>query len=140
MYSLFPFYHFLTFSAIFSYSDIMLSQCNFNYIDLINDIETIRTISFGKFATTQINRNNDNFFFFKIAITKIIMSIFVNKIDTYLRQNKNKVCNASIYLYKQFYNSFKIILSKIFLVFKRPGIYCHELIFCKWVNLEKPRY
>ena len=140
MYSLFPFYHFLTFSTIFSYSDIMLSQCNFNYIDVINDIETIRTISFGKFATTQINRNNDNFFFFKIAITKIIMSIFVNKIDTYLRQNKTKVCNASIYLYKQFYNSFKIILSKIFLVFKRPGIYCHELIFCKWVNLEKPRH
>ena len=140
MYSLFPFYHFLTFSTIFSYSDIMLSQCNFNYIDLINDIETIRTISFGKFATTQINRNNDNFFFFKIAITKIIMSIFVNKIDTYLRQNKTKVCNASIYLYKQFYNSFKIILSKRFLVFKRPGIYCHELIFCKWVNLEKPRH
>ena len=140
MYSLFPFYHFLTFSAIFSYSDIMLSQCNFNYIDLINDIETITTISFGKFATTQINRNNDNFFFFKIAITKIIVSIFVNKIDIYLRQNKTKVCNANIYLYKQFYNSFKIILSKRFLVFKTQGIYCHELIFCKWVNLEKPRY
>ena len=140
MYSLFPFYHFLTFSTIFSYSDIMLSQCNFNYIDVINDIETIRTISFGKFATTQINRNNDNFFFFKIAITKIIMSIFVNKIDTYLRQNKTKVCNASIYLYKQFYNSFKIILSKRFFVFFRPGIYCHELVFCKWVNLEKPRH
>ena len=70
MYSLFPFYHFLTFSAIFSYSDIMLSQCNFNYIDLINDIETIRTISFGKFATTQINRNNDNFFFLQNSNNK----------------------------------------------------------------------
>ena len=48
----------------------MLSQCNFNYIDLINDIETIRTISFGKFATTQINRNNDNFFFLQNSNNK----------------------------------------------------------------------
>ena len=29
------------------------------------DIGTIGTISFGNFATTQINRNKDNFYFFE---------------------------------------------------------------------------
>ena len=41
-------------------------------------------------------------------------------------------------MYKQFYISFKIILNKRFLVFKMQGLYCYELIFHKWVNLQKP--
>ena len=51
-----------------------------------------------------------------------------------------KISNANIYMYKQFYISFKIILNKQFLAFKTQGLYCHELIFCKWVHLQKPRY
>ena len=51
-----------------------------------------------------------------------------------------KVPNPNIYMYKQFYISFKIILNNKFLVFKIQGLYCHELIFCKFVNLQKPRY
>ena len=47
-----------------------------------------------------------------------------------------KVSNANIYMYKQFYISFKIILHKSFLVFKKQGLYCHELIFCKWNFFE----
>ena len=66
MYSLIPLYHFLTFSVpcepILGYSGIMLSRSNFNNIDVITDIGIIGTISLGKFATTQINRNEDNFY------------------------------------------------------------------------------
>ena len=51
-----------------------------------------------------------------------------------------KVSNGNIYMYKQFYIPFKIMLSKRFLVFKTQRLYCHELILCKWVNLQKPRY
>ena len=53
-----------------------------------------------------------------------------------------KVSNANIYKYKQFDISckIKIILRKKFLVFKTQGLYCHELIFSKWVNLQKPIY
>ena len=40
----------------------MLSRCNINNIDVITDIGTIATNSFGNFATTQMNRNNDNFY------------------------------------------------------------------------------
>ena len=53
------------------------SRCNFNDIDVITDIGTIGIISFGNFATTQINRNNDNFY--------------------YLQNNTNKDYNANIY-------------------------------------------
>ena len=71
----------LTFSAPVTYSKLfwyrVLSQCNFNNIDVITDIGTIGTISFGNFATTQINRNKDNFYF--------------------LQNNTNKDCNANIY-------------------------------------------
>ena len=41
-------------------------------------------------------------------------------------------------MYKQFYISSEIILNNRFLVFKIQGSYCHELIFCKWVNLQNP--
>ena len=34
------------------------------------------------------------------------------------------------------YNFFKVILKRRFLVFKRQGLYCHELIFFKWVNFR----
>ena len=50
-----------------------------------------------------------------------------------------KVSDANIYMHKQFYISFKIILNKRFLVFKIHDLYCHELIFCKPLNLQKPR-
>ena len=60
------------------------------------------------------------YIFFKIALTKF--------------------SNANIYMYKQFYISFKIILNKRFLVPKRQGLHCDELIFRKLLNLLKPRY
>ena len=41
----------------------MLSCCNFNDNDVITDIGTIGTLSFGDIARMQINRNNDNFYF-----------------------------------------------------------------------------
>ena len=41
----------------------MLSCCNFKDIDVITDIGTIGTMSFGDIAIMQINRNNDNFYF-----------------------------------------------------------------------------
>ena len=43
----------------------MLSQCNFNDIDVITDIGTTGTISFGSFATTQIKMNKDNLHLFQ---------------------------------------------------------------------------
>ena len=55
----------------------MLSQCHFNDIDVITDMGTIAAISIGNFATTQINRNNDNFYI--------------------LQNNTNKDYNANIY-------------------------------------------
>ena len=94
----------------------MLSCCNFNDIDIITGIGTIGTMYFGNFATTQINMNKENFYL--------------------LPNNTNKDYNANIYKYKQFYISFKILLNKRFLVFKIQGLYCHELIFYKWVDLQ----
>ena len=41
-------------------------------------------------------------------------------------------------MYKRFYIFFKIILNKRFLVFKIQGLYFHELIYRKWVNLQNP--
>ena len=51
-----------------------------------------------------------------------------------------KFSNANIYMWKQFYISFKMILNKRFLVSKRKGLHCDELIFRKLLNLQKPRY
>ena len=51
-----------------------------------------------------------------------------------------KVFNTNIYMYKKFYIQFKILLNKRFLVLKTQGLSCYELIFCKWVNLQKPKY
>ena len=75
---------FLLWEPILSYSVIVLSQCNFNGINVIT---AIGTIFFGNFATRQIKRNKDNFIFFKITLSKIIMSIFINKNNIYLFQN-----------------------------------------------------
>ena len=41
--------HFLLQEPILSYSDIVLSRCNFTNIDVITDIGTIETISSGNF-------------------------------------------------------------------------------------------
>ena len=70
------------------------------------------------------------------------MPIFINKNNIYIffKITLTKVSNAYIYIQKQYYVSFKIILNKRFLVFKTQGLYFHELIFCKWVNLQNPRY
>ena len=46
-----------------------------------------------------------------------------------------KVSNANVYMYN-FISPSKYL--KMFL--KTQGLHCHELIFCKWVNLQKPRY
>ena len=78
LYSLFPFYQVLIFSAVGTYSKLIwYSQCNFNDIDVITDIGTIGTIFFGNFATTQINLNKYNFYL--------------------LQNNTNKDYNANIY-------------------------------------------
>ena len=61
------------------------------------------------------------------------MPIFINITLT-------KISNTNIYMYKQFYISFKIVLKKRFLVFKTQGLFCYELIFCKWVSLQKIKY
>ena len=61
------------------------------------------------------------YIFFKLTLSKVsIMHIFIctNNI-LYLLQNNTK---------------------KTFLLFKTQGLYYHELIFCKLVNLQKPRY
>ena len=64
--------------------------------------------------------------------------MLINKNNIYLLQNNtNKDSNANIYMYKQFYISFKIMVNNTLLVFKIQGLYCHELIFCEWVNLQK---
>ena len=55
----------------------MLSNCNFNDIDVITDFGTIGTMSFGNITRKQINRNNDKFYF--------------------LQNNTNRVYNANIY-------------------------------------------
>ena len=56
-------------------------------------------------------------------------------IHVFFKITPTKVSNAYIYMNRQFYISFKIMLNKRFLIFKTQGLYCHELIFCKWVNL-----
>ena len=67
------FWYFLLWEPSLNYSGIMLSRCNSNNIDVITDFRANGTISLGNIATMQINRNNDQFFFFKIALTEIIM-------------------------------------------------------------------
>ena len=69
------------------------------------------------------------------------MAIFINKIIyIFFKITLIKVSNANVYICKQFYTFFKIILNKRCLVFKTQGLCYHELIFCKQVNLQKPRY
>ena len=73
VYSLFPFYHFLTFSALGTYSKLSwyrAARFNFNDIDVITDIGTIGTVSFGNFATTQIIMNKDNSYLLQINTNK----------------------------------------------------------------------
>ena len=85
----------------------------------------------------QINRNKDKFYVLQNN-TNRDHNANITKNNTYLLQNNtNQSSNANAYMYKQFYISFKIILNKRFLVFKTQGLYCHELIYCKWVNLHK---
>ena len=52
------FEHFLFCEAILSQSDVVMSQCNLNDIDVMTDIGTIGA-SFGNFATTQIIVNKE---------------------------------------------------------------------------------
>ena len=56
----------------------------------------------------------------------------------FLQNNNNKEYNAKIYMHKKFHISFNN--TNRFLIFKIQGLYCHELILCKWVNLQKSRY
>ena len=64
----------------------MLSCCNFNDIDVINDFGTVGTISFGNIATMQINRNNDKFYFLQNNPNRDY-NASVTKNNTYLLQN-----------------------------------------------------
>ena len=97
----------------------MLSRCNFNDIDVITDFGNIETICFGNIATMQINRNNDKFYFLQNN-TNRDYNANITKNNTYLLQNNvSKVSNANVYMYKQFYIFFKIILNKKFLVFEK---------------------
>ena len=54
---LFPFYHFLTCHALGTYSKLIWYSA-----ESMSDIRTIGTIYFRNFATTQINKNKDNFY------------------------------------------------------------------------------
>ena len=84
------FEHFIHWEPIVSESGIVLSRSFFNNIDVIVDIGTIRTITFSEFFNNANNYKYIIFIFFKITITKIIMSIFINKNDIYLLQNNTK--------------------------------------------------
>ena len=79
--------------------------------------------------------------FFKKALTKIIISIFKNKYNIYFLQNNTKQRFQCKYLYVQtiLYLIQNNTKQKI-LVFKAQDLYSHKLIFCKWANLQKPRY
>ena len=102
----------------------MLSCCNFNDIDVITDFGTSGTISFGNIATVQINGNNNKFYFLQNN-TDRYYNANRTKNNTYLLQNntnQSKVSNANVYMYKQFYISFKIILNKKFLVFENTRL------------------
>ena len=148
LYSLFPFFHFLSFSALKTYSKLIwlnltvLTQSNFNDIDIITDIGTTGTTSFGNFATTQIIMNKDNFYLLQNNTNKNYnANVYKPKIiHIFFKIALTKVSNATIYMCKQLYISSKTILNKRFLLFKTQGLYCLELIFCKWVNLQQPRY
>ena len=99
----------------------MLSRCNFNDNDLITYFGTIGTISFGNIATMQINRNNDKFYVLQNNTSRDYNAT-ITKNNTYLQNNTNKVSNANVYMYKQFYISFKIILNKKFLAFEKTRL------------------
>ena len=58
-FSLIIFEHFLFCEPILSQSDVVMSQCNLNDIDVMTDIGTIGATSFGNFATTQIIVNKE---------------------------------------------------------------------------------
>ena len=118
----------------------MLSCCNFKDTDIITDFGTIRTISFGNIATMQINRNKEKFYFLQINTNRDYNTNITKTIHIFIKITLTEVSNANVYMYKQFYISFKIILNKGFLVFKTQGLYCYELIYCTWINLQKPRY
>ena len=64
----------------------MLSHCNFNDIDVIADFGTIVTISFGNIVTTQINRNNNKFYFLQNN-TNRDYNTNITKNNTYLLQS-----------------------------------------------------
>ena len=138
----FIFYHFLLWKPILSLSGTVLTQCNFNDIDIITDIGTTGTTSFGNFATKQIIMNKDNFYLLQNNTNKNYnANVYKPKIiHIFFKITLTKVSNATTYMCKQFYISSKTILNKRFLLFKTQGLYCLELIFCKWVNLQKPRY
>ena len=90
--------------------------------------------------------NKDNFCLLQNNTSKDYNASIYKQINIYYKNiykiPLTKVSNANIYKYKQFDISYKIkiILRKKFLAFKTQGLYCHELIFSKWVNLQKPRY
>ena len=70
----------------------MLSGCNFNDIDVITDIWTIGAISFGNFATMQMNRNNDKIYILQSNTNKDYnANIF--------KITLTEVSNANVYMY-----------------------------------------
>ena len=83
----------------------MLTQANFNDIDIITDIGTTGTTSFGNFATTQIIMNKDNFYLLQNNTNKNYnANVYKPKIiHIFFKIALNKVSNATIYMCKQFY-------------------------------------
>ena len=70
----------------------------------------------------QINRNNNKFYFLQNN-TNRDYNANITKNNTYLLQNNtNQSSNANAYMYKQFYTSFKIILTKKFWVFENTRL------------------
>ena len=61
----------------------MLSQCNFNDIDVITDTGTTGTISFGNFAITQMITDKDNFYLLQNNTSKDY-NVNINKNNMYL--------------------------------------------------------
>ena len=116
----------------------MLSRCNFNDIDVITDFGTIGTISFGNIATIQINRNNDKFYFLQNNTNKDYnANITKNNNNIFFKMTPTKVSNTHVYMYN-FISPSKQYETKSFWFLKTQDLYCDELIFCKWVNLQKP--
>ena len=101
----------------------MQGRCNFNNIDVITDFGIIGTIFFGNISTMQINRNNDRFYFLQ-KNTNRHYNASITKNNTYLLKNNTNRFLMQMFICTKIFQeiSFKIILSKKFLVFENTRL------------------